>query len=93
MIGQPPPSASEAVAGDPGTDDAERWHANWDRLKCFDCDGHGQVSSYTCGGMDFNGPDECQSCGGSGAIWRSKKGVLAQYPGGPFLGRETMKAE
>lgn len=64
----------------------------WTQIKCFDCDGHGQVSSYTCDGMDFNGPEECYSCNGSGLIYRSPKGSFAQWPGGPFIGRERKAA-
>lgn len=60
----------------------------WVIQECFDCSGLGQVSSYTYGGMDFNGPEECRTCNGSGTIYRSPKGSLAQWPGGPFIGRE-----
>ena len=32
---------------------------------------------------------ECPSCKGWGRVWKHKKsGVLAEYPGGPFLGKE-----
>ena len=35
-------------------------------------------------------PKECPDCDGTGNIYRHiKSGVLAAYPGGPFLGRET----
>lgn len=61
----------------------------WTQRRCDSCGGHGQVSSYTIDGGDFNGADECRDCNGSGVIWRSPKGSLAQYPGGPFIGRDT----
>ena len=57
----------------------------WEKIKCHSCDGHGLVSSHTGGNLD--GPDECRTCWGSGSIWRSPKGALAKYPGGPFVGR------
>lgn len=63
---------------------------DWKQIECHDCNGHGQVSNYCCGGMDFNGPEECHTCNGSGLIWKSPKGALAQYPGGPFVGREVI---
>jgi len=71
-------------------DDWLATYPGWTRIACDSCSGHGQVSSYTFGGGDFNGPDECRDCGGSGHIWRSRKGALAQYPGGPFVGREKV---
>jgi hypothetical protein len=49
-------------------------------------------SGYTADGGDFTGAEECRACAGSGSVWVSAKGVLAQYPGGPFLGR-TSSAE
>lgn len=59
----------------------------WTQIQCSSCDGHGLASSY--GGGDFLGADECCDCNGSGYIWRSPKGALAQWPGGPFVGRES----
>lgn len=63
--------------------------SKWKKLKCDNCDGHGQRSTYTIDGGDFQGADECKTCGGSGTIWRSPQGSLAQYPGGPFVGKES----
>jgi len=43
-----------------------------------------------CGGLRWGGdsPKECTSCRGDGFLaWHKKSGVLAEYPGGPFLGR------
>jgi DnaJ-class molecular chaperone len=61
----------------------------WTEIRCWDCGGHGQVSSYTADGGDFLSADECRTCNGSGGVFRSAAGVLVQYPGGPFLGRES----
>ncbi len=51
--------------------------------ECIDCG--------CCAGLLWGGeyPTECYDCRGAGFFYRHKKsGVLAQYPGGPFLGRE-----
>lgn len=64
----------------------------WTETKCGLCGGHGQCSSYTINGGDFLGADECRGCNGSGRIFVSEKGAMAQWPGGPFIGRLT-KAE
>jgi DnaJ-class molecular chaperone len=61
----------------------------WTNRTCDSCSGHGQVSAYSFGGGDFEGPDECKDCNGTGMIWRSPNGALAQYPGGPFVGKEA----
>jgi hypothetical protein len=61
--------------------------STWRQIKCVDCSGHGLVSGYTADGGDFTGADECRTCAGRGSVWLSAKGVLALYPGGPFLGR------
>lgn len=48
-----------------------------------------------CGGIRWGGesPEECDSCAGSGVIWRHKaSGSLAQWPGGPFLGKADPEA-
>lgn len=63
----------------------------WKRITCHNCEGHGQVANYGSFGLDFEGPEECNSCEGSGSIWQSPKGRLAKYPGGPFIGRLTAK--
>ena len=45
-----------------------------------------------CNGIEWGGdfPRECRRCGGSGVIYRHKRsGVLADYPGGPFRGRDV----
>jgi hypothetical protein len=61
--------------------------STWRQIKCADCSGHGLISGYTADGSDFTGAEECKGCAGRGFVWLSAKGVLAQYPGGPFLGR------
>lgn len=61
----------------------------WTRIICSGCGGHGVVSDYG-DGEDFYGPKDCDDCLGSGFIWRSPKGYLAAYPGGPFRGREKV---
>lgn len=43
-----------------------------------------------CGGLEWGGeyPRECRNCHGTGVVCRHiRSGVLAEYPGGPFLGR------
>ena len=49
-----------------------------------------------CAGVEWGGeyPRECKRCGGEGYIFRHKKSiVLAEYPGGKFLGREPYRLE
>jgi len=49
-----------------------------------------------CGGIEWGGesPHECRQCKGAGYMFRHKKsGVLAEYPGGKFLGRKSYKME
>lgn len=64
----------------------------WTQIQCVGCSGHGLVSAYSAGGADFEGAAECHECNGSGVNWRSPKGAVAQYPGGPFIGREKASA-
>ena len=48
------------------------------------------------GGLEWGGeyPRECRNCWGSGMIAKHEKsGVLAYYPGGPFLGRDCTWTE
>jgi hypothetical protein len=61
----------------------------WKEISCYACGGHGQVSGYTMDGSDFTGAEECDLCNGSGLVFISKGGAIAQYPGGPFIGRLT----
>lgn len=63
----------------------------WRTIPCYGCGGHGFVSAYTLDGSDFLGAHECDSCGGTGRLSVSSKGAIAQYPGGPFVGRMTHK--
>jgi hypothetical protein len=67
----------------------ERMATTWTEIQCWGCGGHGQCSSYAADGSDFLGATECRTCNGSGRVFRSARGVLAQWPGGPFLGRES----
>jgi DnaJ-class molecular chaperone len=64
------------------------WKARgWTQITCGACRGHGLVVTYS----DPHGQDaECHDCGGAGALWRSATGAIAQYPGGPFRGREKV---
>lgn len=46
-----------------------------------------------CGGIQWGGdtPRDCLVCDGASFYYKhTKSGVLAQYPGGPFLGREPI---
>jgi len=54
---------------------------DWKYIERYSCDGFGVVDGYDAG------PLECKVCGGLGHLWRSPKGRLADYPGGPFRGR------
>lgn len=48
-----------------------------------------------CGGLMWGGeePRECRDCGGAGVIWRHEQsGTLAAWPGGPLLGRVSLKS-
>ena len=50
---------------------------------CIDCG--------CCAGIEWGGeyPKECQRCGGSGYLAKHEKShTIADYPGGPFRGRE-----
>lgn len=52
-----------------------------------------QVSCGCCAGVEWGGlePRECRDCRGNGWYFRhTPTGVLAMYPGGPFLGRERV---
>ena len=44
-----------------------------------------------CNGIEWGGeePRTCRDCGGNGVLWRSPRGRLALYPGGPFRGIDT----
>ena len=52
-------------------------YPNWEIIDCG-----------CCAGIEWGGesPRECRGCNGQGYYFRHiKSGVLAQYPGGPFL--------
>lgn len=54
-------------------------YSGWTQVDCGCCDGIQWGGEY---------PRECQECGGTGVIYRhNKSGVLALYPGGPFVGK------
>ena len=61
-------------------------YPGWKNIQCVACGGHGLLGDWG-NGEDFYGPRECNDCFGSGRIWKSPKGYLAIYPGGPFRGR------
>ena len=51
-----------------------------------------EIDCGCCAGLQWGGfePRECRDCGGGGYLFRHKRsGALAQYPGGPFCGREV----
>jgi hypothetical protein len=50
---------------------------NWQQIRCSYC---------VCGVTGYEAPEECDACGGTGSIWVSPHGRLADYPGGPFRG-------
>jgi RecJ-like exonuclease len=64
-------------------------HKKWQTIQCYDCGGYGVVSVYSY--CDFEGAGECNVCDGSGQLWMSKKGRLARWPGGPFMGSVSEK--
>lgn len=49
----------------------------WSREPCYDCNG---------GMRGVELPEECSTCNGTGYLWRTPKGRLKAWPGGPFLG-------
>lgn len=58
---------------------------------CEDNPGWEYIDCGCCGGLQWGGesPRECLVCKGASFYFRHiKSGVLAEYPGGPFLGRE-----
>jgi len=59
-------------------------YPKWDEIDCG-----------CCNGLEWGGeePRECNSCNGTGRIFRHRKtGVLAVYPGGPFRGKDNRKS-
>jgi hypothetical protein len=67
----------------------------WEPRTVEGIDGWEEIDCGCCKGIEWGGeyPRECRRCGGGGVIWRHKKsGVLAEYPGGKFLGRECVSA-
>ena len=57
---------------------------NGEYISCAQCDGHGQVSSWSFGVKE---PDECGACGGSGLNWKYSGGAVAKHYAGPMIGR------
>lgn len=59
--------------------------AEWKADVCHLCMGNGRIFRYS----EDNGFEAktCPDCGGCGTIFASKKGILAKWPGGPFVGR------
>lgn len=58
-------------------------------IKCSSCSGKGIVSKYSM--TDFEGPDECNDCFGSGNQIIYENGTIAKYYGGPLCGKLTIK--
>ena len=56
-----------------------------EQVRCVHCNGHGLVANW-------DQPDECRDCGGSGMNWRYPGGALARYYGGPLLGRLALRS-
>ena len=55
------------------------------------CPGWQVLDCGCCGGLQWGGdsPRECRDCGGSGTIFlHVKSGTYADYPGGPFRGKQ-----
>lgn len=49
------------------------------------------IDCHCCNGIQWGGeePIECRDCGGSGHYAKHiKTGTLAQYPGGPLIGKD-----
>ncbi len=70
------------------------WDAEQRKIKHFppipleDYPGWERVDCGCCNGIQWGGEDprECNNCNGSGSYCRHKKsGVMAMYPGGPFV--------
>lgn len=61
--------------------------ADWTQITCDACGGSGLTQKITSV-LGGDGPDECRWCGATGRVWRSPKGRLASWPGGPFIGRD-----
>lgn len=57
----------------------EEIYPGWVRIKCHNCRGYGVVDTYT------DGPDDCSTCDGGFLFKHTKSGVIALYPGGPFV--------
>lgn len=57
---------------------------NWRVLPCPTCSGCGIVSQYSYD--DFEGPNECRECSGSGRLWIRPSNHCFAWPGGPTRG-------
>ena len=56
-------------------------------IRCESCAGKGVVARYSYN--DFEGPEECDYCGGAGVQTAYPSGAITMYPGGPLRGRLT----
>jgi hypothetical protein len=56
--------------------------SGWASVACGNCRGYGIVAHYSA--TDFEGERPCPDCDGTGVLWRSPRGRMARYPGGPF---------
>ena len=61
----------------------------------YGCPGWEAIDCGCCSGIPWGSMtgESCNRCGGLGRIFRHKEsGVVAEYPGGKFLGREPRKS-
>ncbi len=75
-------------------DSAKQKIVEWQPRPCKEYPGWQEEDCGCCNGIEWGGeyPRECRDCGGSGIVFHHvKSGVLALYPGGPFLGRLSNK--
>lgn len=66
--------------------------AKYRSIKCVTCNGTGIVDAALYSG-ELGTPTECRDCNGSGTNVKYESGVIAKYPGGPFLGMTGKAAE
>lgn len=57
-------------------------------IKCSGCNGFGLRTVWSFGVKEA---EECPHCNGTGANWLYPSGALAQYEGGPLMGRLSQR--
>ena len=68
----------------------------WPDRPCVGYPNWTEIDCGCCAGLKWSGeyPRECRRCNGGGALFRhDASGALAQYPGGPFAGRDNRVLE